>query len=200
MNEKNLKIDEDNKYHLIHQYFSKFSNDSILHNELEKLVYIKEYMANETILSMGENTNDICLILQGMVRGYYIDEKGNEITKCFSEEMDWCCSYSYFKKGPSEFYIEALENPTILARFHVEKSKKLLEAYPEVSNAMRQLIYHTFTESEKRIYSFSAMEAKERYLSFVKEHPSFVERVKQEYIASYLGITPSSLSRIKRNL
>ena len=55
-------------------------------------------------------------------------------------------------------------------------------------------------KSEQRIYSFISMEAKERYLLIVKEHPELINNAKQEHIASYLGITPSSLSRIKRDL
>ncbi len=78
--------------------------------KLAPLFVYKEYKKGDIILNMGENTNVICLILQGMVRGVYIDEEGNEFTKCFSKEGEWCCVYNMLENSPLDFLIEALED------------------------------------------------------------------------------------------
>ena len=155
--------------------------------------------AGEMLLKAGERTDYICLIIKGLVRGYYIDQNGNEITKCFSKENDWCCSYSYLTDAESSFYIETLEETT-LARLDITKTKDIMKKYPEMREMVERLLYRTIMESEKRVLSFAGMEARERYLSLLNENPEIVKRAKQEQIASYLGITPSSLSRIKKSL
>ena len=159
----------------------------------------KKYAAGEMLLKAGERTDYICLVIKGIVRGYYIDQNGNEITKCFSKEKDWCCSYSYLTDDISSFYIETLEETT-LARLDITKTKDIMKKYPEMREMVERLLYRTIMESEKRVLSFAGMEARERDLSLLNEKSEIVKRVKQEQIASYLGITPSSLSRIKKSL
>ena len=72
--------------------------------------------------------------------------------------------------------------------------------YPMLGQRIENLIADSMMKSEERIHTFISLEAKDRYLMLMKEQPDLVARAKQEHIASYLGITPSSLSRIKRNI
>ena len=161
-----------------------------------KIVYCK---ANNIILSMGEHTQVINLILEGIVRGYYLDKEGNDVTKCFSKEGDWCCYYNFLQSGLSSFNIEALEDCT-LAQIDVFQLKNMIEKNPSLQSIYTNLTQDAFIQVEERGASFQKMNAKERYLFFMQEYPDIMKRVKQEYISSYLGITPSSLSRIKRSL
>ena len=68
-----------------------------------KLGKIKKFSKNTTILSIGERTDEIYLILKGIVRGFYITENGDEITKCFSAEKSWCCVYNLLSNKSSEY-------------------------------------------------------------------------------------------------
>ena len=187
------------EYSAIQKYFSSLGAEAELIKEIEKIVVFKKYAAGEMLLKAGERTDYICLIIKGLVRGYYIDQNGNEITKCFSKEKDWCCSYSYLTEAKSSFYIETLEETT-LARLDIAKAEDIMKSYPRMREMVEKLLYRTIIESEKRVLSFAGMEARERYLSLLNENPEIVKRAKQEQIASYLGITPSSLSRIKKSL
>lgn len=184
------------------EFTNFFLNRGVDSHTIESLLdicFFKSYNCGEIILSMGECSDSICLIMKGIVRGYYIDIDGNNITKCFSLEGDLCCSYGYLSDLPSPFYVEAIED-SILACLKIKQLKTLIEAEQTLRKFRDDMMRDVFMNSEERVRSFSGMEAKERYLRFVEEHPDICNRVKQEYIASFLGITPSSLSRIKRNL
>ena len=187
------------EYRILEKYFLALGASEELIKEIEKIVVFKKYDAGKTILKVGERTDYVCLVINGLVRGYYIDPNGNEITKCFSKEKDWCCSYSYLTDAESSFYIETLEETT-LAKLDIAKAEDIMKSYPQMREMVEKLLYRTIIESEKRVLSFAGMEAKERYLSLLNEKSEIVKRVKQEQIASYLGITPSSLSRIKKSL
>lgn len=185
--------------HKVYDYFFQLCPDETPCHQLAALAVFKKYPAGTCILDAGGHTDYIALVLQGMVRGFYINEEGNDVTKCFSMEKEWCCSYSFLSKGPSPFYVEAIED-TLLAQFDIEKSQKLMKEYPALQKTLEHFLGKIFLKSEKRIFSFTTMEAKERYLTLLKEEPELVRRVKQEYLASYIGITPSSLSRLKKNI
>ncbi len=180
-------------------YFLKICGDAALSKRMSALPKIARLACGEGILEAGQRRNYICLVLSGLVRGFYIDEDGNDVTKCFSKKGDWCCSYNYLSKAPCPFYLEA-EQDTILAMFNIPDIEKIKEEYPILEAKIEELLAESMMKSEQRIYSFISMEAKDRYMLIMKEEPELLKMAKQEHIASYLGVTPSSLSRIKRSL
>lgn len=184
---------------IIYNYISELGIDKSICGKISQLFKIEEVKAGDTILRIGENTKVVCLILQGIVRGYYLDENGNDVTKCFSREKEWCCVYNYLDAGPASFYVEALEDCT-LAEIKVSDIHELMAKYPYINLFYQKLINRAFLKVEEKGASFQMLDAKERYLLFRDKYPDIYSRVKQEYIASYLGITPSSLSRIRKNL
>lgn len=180
-------------------YFMNMGRNRKLSEELAGLAYFKHISRGENILEAGHRTDYICLVVLGLVRGFYIDEEGNDITKCFSLQGDWCCSYNLISDKPSPFFLEA-EQDTVVAMFNIPDVEKIKEKYPILKAKIEELLAESMMKSEQRIYSFISMEAKDRYMLIMKEQPELIKLVKQEHIASYLGITPSSLSRIKRSL
>lgn len=183
----------------IYNYFYNLSNDKDLSKMLTETSKLTNFSCGESIQEAGHRTNYVCLVVSGLVRGFYIDEDGNDRTKCFSLKGEWCCSYNYISDAPCPFFLEA-EQDTVLARFHIHEIEKIKEKYPLLKKKIEELLSESMMKSEQRIYSFISLEAKERYLLLMKEQPELVKAAKQEHIASYLGITPSSLSRIKRSL
>jgi len=181
------------------EYLDEKGIDGELIRTMEPLFTLREYKKGNTILNMGENTKVVCLILQGIVRGVYIDMEGEEITKCFSKEGDWCCFYNMLHDSPSEYWIEALEDCQV-AEIEVEQIRNILQKYKQLRNLFDELYRNAFILNDEKGVSFQKMQAKERYYHFVDKYPDIEKRVKQEYVASYIGITPSSLSRIKRKL
>lgn len=183
----------------IYNYFFKISNNSELARILTESAQITKVFCGESILEAGQRTNYVCLVVSGLVRGFYIDEDGTDRTKCFSLQGDWCCSYNYISDTPCPFFLEAAQD-TVLAKFSITEIEKIKSSYPILKSKIEELLANSMMKSEQRIYSFISLEAKERYLLLMEEQPELFEMAKQEHIASYLGITPSSLSRIKRSL
>ena len=181
------------------QYLEEKGIPSDLIQTIESVFTLRSYKKGCNILSMGENTKVLCLLLQGIVRGVYIDDEGVEVTKCFSQEGEWCCFYNILSDSPSEFWIEALEDCQV-AEIAVERLRDLIKQYQQFQNLFDELYKNAFMLIDEKGVSFQRMHAKERYLHFINKNANIEERVKQEYIASYIGITPSSLSRIKREL
>jgi CRP-like cAMP-binding protein len=181
------------------EYFVEKGFDNDLIQTLKSLLTRREYRKGDAILRMGENTKVVCLILQGLVRGVYMDKEGDEITKCFSKEGEWCCFYNMLNDSPSEYWIQALEDCQV-AEIAVEQLRNILNESQQLRTYWEKLYNAAFILSDEKGISLQRMQAKERYLFFVHKHPDLAERVNQEYIASYIGITPSSLCRIKREL
>ena len=180
-------------------YFLDLSKNRDLSEELTELVTYKLISSGESILEAGRRTNYICLVVSGLVRGFYIDEGGNDRTKCFSLPGEWCCSYNYISDRPCPFFLEA-EQDTVLAMFNIQEIEEIKEKYPILKMKIEELLAESMMRSEQRIYSLISLEAKDRYMLIMKEQPELIKSAKQEHIASFLGITPSSLSRIKKNL
>lgn len=178
---------------------SKLSLDKETALQCASLFSFCEYKAGSQIIRMGDVADSMQLVLQGLVRAYYIDENGTEITKCFAKENEWCGFYSYLSEEPSPFFVETLE-PTVTAKIKTSDIKILASSSTAVQEKVSELVNKAFLSVDKKSYDFANKEAKDRYLEFAQENPEIVRRAKQEHIASYLGITPSSLSRIKREL
>lgn len=160
---------------------------------------IKSCPAHTTLLSMGEQSHEVYLILKGIVRGFYITEDGDDITKCFTAENQWCCVYNLLNAHPSAYWIETLEDSILLA-FQVADILALIQKDAKAQQLYSRLFTEAFILSDARVHSLKDFSATERYLEFKKAYPTLEARIEQKYIASFLGITPSSLSRLKHSL
>lgn len=153
----------------------------------------------EVVLSLGEVPKKCYCIVEGIMRSYYIDMEGNDKTKYFHIEGGSSCGEGVFYQAPSIICVEALTDCIVLSidckevRRLIFEDDFLMRAWIDVLE--KSLIYKTEREN-----SFLIKGATQRYLDF-KEKLGFLERrVNQQYIASYLGMTPVSLSRIKHAL
>lgn len=154
----------------------------------------------EFFIRAGDVPQTIGFILSGVLRLYYIDDDGNEFTKSFCAENDFVGAYSaLLLTQPSRLFIEALENSKLLvAKYSAYRS--LSETHPCWQTVNCKIAEALFIKKEKRESSLLLDDAKTRYLSFLAEYPGLEDRLKQHYIASYLGITPVTLSRIRAQL
>jgi len=166
--------------------------------ELATLAHEATYPKQATILDIGEKQNYVYLILQGMARSYYIDEKGNDITKLFMRENEFLIGEALFMEESLEVF-EAVEALKCL-RFEVKAFKAILLSDPELERSYIAILEQTIRYKMRREYAFQCMDATERYLEFQRVYPGIEERLQQNLIASYLGITKESLSRIRKKL
>lgn len=170
--------------------------ESMIDSRLERKVVKK----NEVILRQGETCNHTFFIAKGLLRAYTIDENGKEHVLQFAPE-NWLLSdrSSVLFKGVSEQFIDAVEDSEIIL---IESG--FFEALSEISPGFQRFnmlaLNNRIRHLHKRINLLISATAETRYLDFIELYPNLLQRVPQWMIASYLGITPESLSRVRKEL
>lgn len=151
-------------------------------------------------LVADEIPQKIGIVIKGVFRYYYLSENGIEYTKHFSDESQFIVSYSAaLQNKHSNYYIQALENSEILSapfKGFIDK----IESLPYGQIILRRVAEWMLSVKIEREGDLLLLDATERYKKFIKSSPHLINRINQYYIASYLGITPESLSRIRKNL
>lgn len=152
------------------------------------------------LVQEGEPGKYIAYVSRGCLRTYTVDEKGEEHVVEFAIE-DWWASdlHSFLTGKPATFNIDALEDSQLLL-LDRESREGLLRAVPKMERFFRLLQEANYVATHRRIGEALSKTADERYLNFLKTYPQLVRRIPQKHIAAYLGITPQSLSRIRREL
>ncbi len=152
------------------------------------------------LLQEGEVCKHGAFVERGCLRLYTVDRNGEEHIVQFAIEDWWISDLQSFLSGaPSIYTIDALEDSEVLL-LEKEERDKLFEAEPKLERFFRLLHEANYVASHRRIEESLAASAEERYLAFLKTYPALVQRIPQSQIASYLGITPQSLSRIRKEL
>ena len=151
-------------------------------------------------LEEGQRCDYFYYVLKGFVRLYYNDLEGNEVTHWFAAEDSMVTSpFSYFKKEENILYFQALEDTELLLISYAQL-ETILEQFKSTEEAVRHLYAEFAMTLSRRVMSIHTQTAEDRYLKLMKEHPLLFQKAKLTHIASYLGITPQSLSRIRKNL
>lgn len=186
-------------------FIEKLSTDTgIIENippdELRKLHSLMKPVRlakDDYFLRIGEIPRRIGINITGILRLFYIDNSGKDITKHFCTRKSLAISYrAFIQREPSKFNIQALEETKLLT-FTYENYQQLLNSHTCWQIAARKLSELVFILKEKREAELLLMDARERYQSFINDFPDLLNRIPQYYIASYLHITPESLSRIR---
>lgn len=168
--------------------------------EILSYAKMKSVSKGETFIREGEIPRSFAFVAEGLFRYYYVDKKGNEFTKGFFPENTFITAYSaLIEKRGSYFTIEALEDSTILDIDYEKWNAKTKDDLCWLKFVLA-LVEKGYCTKEAREREFLLFSAEERYASFNKNFPGLEKRIKQHYIASYLGINPVSLSRIRKNL
>ncbi|QBD76611.1 Crp/Fnr family transcriptional regulator [Ktedonosporobacter rubrisoli] len=151
-------------------------------------------------LHAGEIPQTISFIVSGLARLYYIEPSGLERTKAFRLENQFVCAYSALLRGePSRLFIQMLE-PSSLLIAPYQAYQRLAAGHVCWQQVSLKIAEWLYVEQEQRQSELLLDDATTRYLKFLAEYPGLTTRVKQLHIASYLGITPVSLSRIRAQL
>lgn len=161
---------------------------------------IKEVIKDEYLLRPNEFCSAIFFVEKGLLRQFSLDEKGKEHILTFAPE-NWFVTdreSSYFNK-PSRYFIQALEN-TRVAVLDDGFIQKLSQKFPAFANFNNTLLHNNIRSLQNRINLLLSASAEDRYLQFIKMYPDILLRVPQSMVASYLGIAPESLSRVRREL
>ena len=145
----------------------------------------------------GERTRTIGFAQRGLLRHYYISADGRDFTRAFHQEGQFVASMTAFLSGePSYYFIQALEE-TVLLTLECDDWACLQDSHPVWAGINKRILEGAVLRGERREQSLILDDAQTRYLDFLREFPGIESRVKQHYIASYLGITPVFLSKIR---
>jgi CRP-like cAMP-binding protein len=152
------------------------------------------------LVQAGDICRFECFVNKGCLRQYYTDDSGLEHILMFGIE-DWWISdmYGLITGKPALSNVEALEDSELLL-IEREHYDELLEKLPALEKVFRIKLQKAFVAHQRRIIENMSLPAEYRYRSFTEQYPALEQRIPQKYIASYLGITPESLSRIRRQL
>ncbi|GAA3989397.1 Crp/Fnr family transcriptional regulator [Mucilaginibacter dorajii] len=159
----------------------------------------KKFRKRQYFLQEGDVCKYIGFIVKGSARTYTVDDKGHEHILKLSLENWWLADFeSFYKLTPSRFNIEALENLEVLqsTNAQIEEFLKDIPAFSAMANVISQ---NNTIATQKRMQTAMSYTAEERYEDLISNYPQFLQRFPQNMIASYLGLSPETLSRLKKN-
>ncbi|TPE42688.1 Crp/Fnr family transcriptional regulator [Pontibacter mangrovi] len=158
------------------------------------------FRKGQFLLRKDEHCNRIFFVESGLLRLFSIDEKGKEHILSFAPE-NWFVTdreSAYFNQ-PSAYYIQALEDSEVVL-MDEDFMHLLSRKFPAFTEFNNHLLHNHIRHLQNRINLLLSTSAEDRYLQFVKMYPDILLRVPQTMVASYLGITPESLSRVRKEL
>lgn len=167
---------------------------------LQKHLKLRKVTKGAVLLSSGEVGEHSFFVEKGLLRSYTIDSSGKEHIIQFAAE-NWFLSdrSSIYFNQPSDFFIDAIEESSVIFF-----DKDFIECASAINKEFRayndQLLHKHILHMQKRINSLLGFTAERRYMDFIRLYPDLTLRVPQWMIASYLGITPESLSRVRKEL
>ena len=185
------------KASLILEKYLNLSFDESTKQLLDKYCTFINFAKNTIILLQGDSSANLYFIINGLVRGYYIDEKGNDITKSFAAENDFFSTKGLLTNNPSLFNVVCLENCKCI-QIPYMVSIKIMEKNDHIFKIFNQYLITAIENLEIRTRDLVMKNAEERYRIFLEQYPKLEQRINQKYIASYIGIRTGSLSKIGR--
>lgn len=185
-------------------YFNSFKRKVPLTNEEEELIKgylaVKKIRKRQYLLQAGDVDKVIAFVEKGSLRCYSVDNEGNEHIVQFAIE-GWFISdlYSFLTGEPATYNIDALEDSELVV-ISRSANDELMAKSPKYQLYMFQQVTGAYIALQRRVTSTSSLSPEERYKNFLTSYSDVVQRVPQHMIASYLGVKPETLSRIRRRM
>jgi len=160
----------------------------------------KKLRKKQYLLQQDDICKYIAFVEKGVLRSYTVDDKGSEHIVQFALEGWWISDmYSFLTGEPSIYNIDALEDSEVILLTR-HSNEEMLEKVPKMERYFRLLTQYALIATQRRIVGSLSQSAKEKYNKLVTAYPHIIQQVPQHMIASYLGITPETLSRIRKQI
>ena len=181
------------------KYLSKYTViTKKIENAISESTYIKTFKKGDILLKEGDISNECYFLLKGCVRSYFLKDAEEKTIEFYTEEQSIVPAH-YETLKPSEHYLECLED-TIVSVGNPKLEKETFQKYPELESLSRKIAETVIIKQQVSFTEFKTSTPEERYLNMLKLRPDLHQRVPQYQIASYLGIKPESLSRIRKRI
>ena len=182
----------------LYEYLEKVHPLSAADKEIIHDIFIpKNLLKGEYLLREGDPLKYGAFVCKGFLRSYVIDNKGKEHIIQFAPENWWISDKGASAEGKASCFIDAIEDSDILL---IDQAGhfKMLERVPAYGKSFQAGMQKRSAAKDKRIVHSLVADAEERYTDFIETYPSIAQRVPQHMLASYLGIAPETLSRVRR--
>jgi len=181
-------------------YFLRITNLSV--NELNVLtesMVIKEYPKGSFLVKEGQFYTDTYFVLEGCIRQFKIID-GNDITTNFFTEEQWIISNELTEiKSQSDYNLQCIEDSSVVIG-NEQKAQEIFKQFPHLEIISRKIMETVFLEQQRFLTTYITDKPEQRYLNLLKSRPDIFQRVPQYDIATYIGVKPESLSRIRKKL
>tara|TARA_Y100001963_G_scaffold25088_1_gene34004 strand:- start:601 stop:1182 length:582 start_codon:yes stop_codon:yes gene_type:complete len=161
---------------------------------------VKKLRKKQFLLQEGDYCKNLAFVSKGALKSYTIDDKGQEHISLLAWEGWWVSDFkSFICDEKAILYIEAIEDSEVLLISH-SNYEDLLTKIPSMERYFRILYQNSLVTKDRRLISSNTYSAEEKYLHLIKMYPFISQRIPQNLIASYLGLSPETISRVKKNL
>lgn len=179
-----------------------FKEKAVLSQEemgyVSKLGTEVEFPKKTLILEQGNLCRQLYFIQEGLVKAYFIDRNGEEVILSFASESWWITDIHAFEEGKaSRLFIETLE-PVVARAITLEEQYELFKQIPRIERFFRILLQKHVGVLQERLFEQIAATAEDRYDAFLERYPTLQNRIPQNQIANYIGVSPEFLSRIRK--
>ncbi|MEM9832627.1 MAG: Crp/Fnr family transcriptional regulator [Bacteroidota bacterium] len=164
-------------------------------NAITSLDIFRSARKGTILLEQGQISNEGYFVLKGCIRTYYVID-GEEKTTAFYTEMEGLTPHCVLDKKPSEYFISCVED-SIMTVSNPDMEVEIFEKFPKFETLCRILSEELLAKQQINFDEFKTSSPEQRYLNLLQKRPDLIQRVPQHQIASFLGITPQSLSRLR---
>jgi CRP-like cAMP-binding protein len=188
-------------YDIIFKHIEKKVQLTPAEKELIKTFFKpKKVKKKQFVIVEGYVCTYLTFVSKGLLKAYHVDDKGNEHINQFSPEGWWTSDMSSFFSGGISFYsIDAMEDSEVLL-ITSEDFENLTLQVPIMDRYFRLLFQNSLITKERRLISSHTHSAEEKYKHILENNPDLIKRVPQNLLASYLGLSPETLSRLRKNI
>ncbi|MGN7403524.1 Crp/Fnr family transcriptional regulator [Cytobacillus praedii] len=187
---------------ILMKYLAKYTTLT----EAEQQAIIKDliivgFKKGTYLIKQGDSPTKKCFfVLKGCVRQYYLDDDGKEVTSNFYTEEQAILLFNYEEPDQSSNYSLTCQEDCVLVVADVESELKMYKQYTELESMTRSMMENYLAQAQNEYAKFIRSSPEARYKMIVQNRPDLLKRVPQHQLASYLGMTPESLSRIKKRI
>ncbi|GAA5087770.1 Crp/Fnr family transcriptional regulator [Chryseobacterium ginsengisoli] len=168
--------------------------------ELQSFFTVKKLRKKQYLLQEGEICKCLSFVSKGLLKSYFVDEKGSEHINMFAFEGWWISDFnSFINQEKAVVNIEAVEGTELLMIDH-EDYEKLMLKIPVMDRYFRILYQNSLITKDYRLIVSNGHTAEEKYLQFAQNNPEMIKRIPHNLIASYLGLAPETVSRIRKKI